>query len=155
VKARFPVRSKIVPSVFAFTSPNRPIFFSFPSTHLTDKPHYISYLNSLSVIKSRAPQLGFGGVRLFTRTDVVIKPQGFRLVRNERMRFTSTLFARVFESRVGRFWIYVTFSLMGSSSRLYFLNTQQNYPRFMPPCQAFTSTSTLDFLHPSAHSHTE
>jgi hypothetical protein len=63
------------------------------------------------LIKSKAPQLGFGGVDSYQRRD---KTQcGFRLVRNERMRFTSTLFCvRGFE------YALVVISIFGLSVSL-------------------------------------
>jgi hypothetical protein len=72
--------------------------FTLPKVSLV----YVYRLIHLSSIKSKAPQLGFGGVGVHKNRRRDKTHKSFRLVGNECMRFTSILFALGFESAVGR-----------------------------------------------------
>jgi hypothetical protein len=74
------VHTRIKRRIFPFTPPKVSLVYIYP-------------LTPYSPIKSKAPQLGFGGVGVHKNRRRDKTHMSFRLVRNECMRFTSSLFA--------------------------------------------------------------
>jgi hypothetical protein len=83
------VHARIKRCIFPFTPPKVSLVYIYRLIHF-------------SSIKSKAPQLGFGGVGVHKNRRRDKTHKSFRLVGNECMRFTSILFALGFESAVGR-----------------------------------------------------